>query len=314
MKAVVFGGSGFIGGHVVEQLKLAGHQVTAVVRETSNTQFLENLGVKVLRINYSVPDAIGQTMIGQDVVYNCTAEAKLGTPILLEADVEIHLTRKLIEAAASQGINRFIQLSTIVVYDFRSNEPIDESYVTQPEFPIQELGIARERIVEEIGRKHGMTTIILRPASTIGTRDKKSFFARLFLAHASDQYPMIDEGDTQITLVDTRDIGRAMVWLGIYKKPVNDNGIYLLKGFDTTWGQLKREIDRFSGRIAQTVDIPATLTDEQMAAYHLNRFAHKTFTVNRIWDDSKIRSLGFNTRYSLDEAVEVAVHDLLDRQ
>ncbi len=47
MKAIVFGSTGFIGSHVVEQLSLAGHQVTAVVRNTSNTEFLESLGVKV---------------------------------------------------------------------------------------------------------------------------------------------------------------------------------------------------------------------------------------------------------------------------
>lgn len=44
LKAIVFGGTGFIGSHVVEQLHLAGHQVTAAVRETSNTSFLESLG------------------------------------------------------------------------------------------------------------------------------------------------------------------------------------------------------------------------------------------------------------------------------
>jgi nucleoside-diphosphate-sugar epimerase len=313
MKAIVFGGTGFIGSHVAEQLHLAGHQVTAAVRSTSNTTFLESLGVNVVRIDFTNSAAIGKAMEGHEVVYNCTADAKLHTQISLDAPVEIKLTRTLIEAAASHGISRFIQLSSVVIYDFQTNDPIDESYISHPEYPIQSLLLKRERIVDEEGRNTGIETIILRPASTIGVRDISSFFARLFAAHVNDQYPMIGNGTAQVSLVDTRDIGRAMVWLGTYQKPEHDNGVYLLKGFDTTWNQLKTEIDRATGRIAKTIDLPASLTDGQMAEYKLTPFAVKTFTVNRLWNDNKIRNLGFETKYSLTDAVDAAVSDLMNR-
>ncbi len=313
MKAVIFGGTGFIGGHVAEHLDLAGHQVTAAVRETSNTAFLESFGVNVVRIDFSNRAALAEVIKGHDVVYNCTADAQLNSTVHLEAEVEVKLTRTLMEAAASQGASRFVQLSTIVIYDFRSNEPMDESYMSQPEYPIQRLGLERENIVREIGRKTGMTTLILRPASTIGVRDTKSFFARLYTAHVNGRYPMIGNGDTKVSLVDTRDIGRAMVWLGTFQKPAHDNGIYLLKGFDTTWKQLKRHIDHARGIVAKTVELPGTLTEEQMVQYHLSPFALKTFTVNRLWNDNKIRNLGFETRYSLAEAVDASVKDLSGR-
>jgi dihydroflavonol-4-reductase len=311
MKAIVFGSTGFIGSHVVEQLHLAGHQVTAVVRETSDTSFLQWLGVNVVPIDFSHPHAIGNVINGHDVVYNCTASATLQSPNPLDEEVEIKLTRKLVEAAASHGATRFIQLSTVVIYDFRSNEPIDESYQSEPEYPIQRVGIERERVVEEAGRQTGITTIVLRPASTIGVRDKKSFFARMFTAHAHDHYPMIGHGAAKVSLVDTRDIGRAMVWLGTYRKPDHDNGVYLLKGFDTTWHHLKQEIDRATGRISKTIDLPKDLSDEEMRRLQLSPFAVKTLTVNRLWNDQKIRALGFNTKYSLTEAVDAAVNDLL---
>ncbi|WP_236692748.1 NAD-dependent epimerase/dehydratase family protein [Aneurinibacillus tyrosinisolvens] len=310
MKAIVFGGTGFIGGHVVEQLNLAGHQVTATVRHTSNTTFLESLGVRVVKLDFSDRAAIGNVIEGHEVVYNCTADAKLHTHINLNAPVEIELTKTLIETAALHGAFRFIQLSTIVIYDFRSGEPIEESYDSQPEYLIQRLGLEREKAAEEAGRKAGIETILLRPASTIGVRDVSSFFARLFMAHASDQYPMVGSGATKVSLVDTRDVGRAMAWLGTYNRPQHDNGIYLLKGFDTTWKELKTEIDRAAGRVAKIVHIPEALTDEQMMQYKLTPFAIKTFTVNRIWDDNKIRKLGFKTNYSIADAVEAAVKDI----
>jgi dihydroflavonol-4-reductase len=313
MKAIVFGGTGFIGSHVVEQLHLAGHEVTAAVRNTSDTTFLDQLGVQVVRVNFSNFESIGKAIDGNQVVYNCTADSNL-IQATLDAPVEIKLTRTLIEAAAYYGATRFIQLSTIVVYDFLSDEPIDESYDSRPEYPIQNIGLEREKVVVNMGRETGIETIVLRPASTIGVRDQKSFFARLFSAHKSDLYPMIGSGSTKVSIVDTRDIGRAMVWLGTYKKTFEtENRTFLLKGFDTTWGELKTEIDNATGKVAKILEIPETLTEEQMMAYHLNPFALKTFTVYRIWNDTKIRSLGFETKYSLNDAVETEVRDLLSR-
>lgn len=295
MKAIVFGGTGFIGSHVVEQLNLAGHEVTIPVRDTSNTAFLENFGVHIVRIDFSNSEDIKKAISGHEVVYNCTANE--------DPQVEIELTRMLIEAAATHGVSRFIQLSTIVIYDFLSDEPIDESYISQPEYPRQNFFIRREKIINEISRKTGVESIIVRPASTIGTRDISSFFAKLYISHVNNQYPLVGKGTTKVSLIDTRDIGRAMVWLGSYKKPEHDNGIYLLKGFDTTWYHLKKEIDKTTGRIAKTVHFPENLTDEQMIEYRMNPLLMKTFSVNRLWNDRKIRNLGFKTKYSLTRPV-----------
>ncbi|MEC0208429.1 NAD-dependent epimerase/dehydratase family protein [Paenibacillus ehimensis] len=313
MKAVVFGGSGFIGSHTAEQLVLAGHEVTAAVREQSDTAFLDRLGVNVVRVDFSDPSSLAKIIRGHEIVYNCTADAKLHTVIDTEAEVEVKLTRRLIEAAASQGAGRFVQLSTIVMYDFRTGDPIDESYVTMPEYPIQALAVKREEVVRQAGREAGIGTILLRPASTIGVRDLSSFFSRLFRAHAHDQYPIVGDGSGRVSLIDTRDIGRAMVWLGTLDRNGQADDAYLLKGFDTTWSGLKAEIDRAAGKAAATRRIPESLTEEELARLHLTPFAIKSFTVNRLWNDSKIRRQGFATRYSLTDAVDDAVRDLLRR-
>ncbi len=313
MKAVVFGGSGFIGSHTVEQLVLAGHEVTAAVRERSNTFFLESLGVNVVRVDFSDPSSIANTIRGHQIVYNCTADAKLHMVIDAEAEVEVKLTRRLIEAAASQGAGRFVQLSTIVMYDFRTGDPIDESYMTVPEYPIQALAVKREEVARQTGREAGIGTILLRPASTIGVRDVSSFFSRLFRAHAQGQYPIVGDGDGRVSLIDTRDIGRAMAWLGTLDMKGQAGDAYLLKGFDTTWSGLKAEIDRAAGKAAATIRIPESPTEEQLAQLHLTPFAIKSFTVNRLWNDGKIRRQGIAARYSLTDAVDAAVRDLLRR-
>jgi len=299
MKAIVFGGTGFIGSHVVEQLHEAGHEVLVPVRKTSDTTFLKKLGVTMVPVDFSNPESIQNVITGDEVIYNCTAAANLQTDIHMEAPVEIQFTRNLVKAAVLKGVTRFIQLSSIVVYDFQTNEAINESYISTPEFPLQHLLLKREQIVEEAGRESGMTTIILRPASTIGIRDKASFFSRLYAAHLNDVYPMSGQGKAHVSLVDTRDIGQALVWLGENPDLSSQHHTFLLKGFDTTWQALKTMIDQITGRIAKTADMASDATD----------FTSKTFTTNRIWDDAKIRDFGFETKYSLKEAAAAAIGD-----
>jgi len=303
MKAIVFGGTGFIGSHVVEQLHKAGHEVLVPVRKTSDTTFLKELGVTVVPVDFSNPESIQNVISGDAIIYNCTAAANLQTDIHMEAPVEIQLTRNLVKAAVLKGVTRFIQLSSIVLYDFQTNEAINESYVSTPEFPLQHLLLKREQIVEEAGRKSRMMTIILRPASTIGIRDKASFFSRLYAAHLNDAYPMSGQGKALVSLVDSRDTGRAMVWLGENPGLSRQHHTLLLKGFDTTWQALKTMIDQITGRTAKTADMASDATD----------FTSKTFTTNRIWDDAKIRSLGFETKYSLKEAAAAAIGEFRER-
>ncbi|MCM3273362.1 NAD(P)H-binding protein [Paenibacillus elgii] len=90
----------------------------------------------MVRVDFSDPSSIDAAIRGHEIVYNCTADAKLHTVIDTEAEVKVKLTRRLMEAAVSQGAGRFVQLSTIVICDFRTGDSIDESYVTVPEYPI----------------------------------------------------------------------------------------------------------------------------------------------------------------------------------
>ncbi|AZB42040.1 NAD(P)-dependent oxidoreductase [Bacillus sp. FJAT-42376] len=299
MKAVVFGSTGFIGSHVAEQLALAGHTVTAAARETSDISFLESLNVKVERIRHDDPDAIHRLMSGIDVVYNCTADSSLGLERYSEELVEIKLTERLITAAGHCHVSRFVQLSTVVIYDFKSNQPLDEKYISQPEFPFQQLALEREKIVRSLGKKLGIETVILRPASAIGTRDKKSFFSRLYLAHLHNQFPMAGSGEARVSLVDTRDIGRAMEWLGTCALEEWDDGVYVLKGYDTTWSGLKEEMDKAIGTEAGVENMPISPS-----------IMYKNLSTHRIWDDQKIKK-SFHTLYTLPVSIKASLEELM---
>jgi dihydroflavonol-4-reductase len=323
MKAIVFGGTGFIGSHVAEQLLLAGHEVTAAVRPTSHTEFLKQLGARIIPLDYRDETAIAAAVEGHQLAYNCTAGASMHARSLSEAPVETVLAGQLAKAAAAGGAERFIQLSTIVVYDYDSNQPMNEEYSPRTVFPVQRIELEREASVWKHSSSNGMKVQILRPASTIGARDHSSFFSQLYLSHQQNKYPIIGSGNAFVSLVDTRDIGRAMTWLGTQPEMGSNSGIYLLKGFEATWRELKEALDGITGKKAKTITVPAWAASILASVAErltpsgkeplLNRMAVKTLTVNRLWDDQKIRSCGFETIYTLKDAVQSAVHDFQKR-
>ena len=47
MKSLVTGATGFVGSHIVEKLIAQGHDVIAFARKTSDTTFLESLGIEI---------------------------------------------------------------------------------------------------------------------------------------------------------------------------------------------------------------------------------------------------------------------------
>lgn len=322
MRAIVFGGTGFIGSHVVEQLATAGYNVTAAVRATSNTGFIQSLDVSLAKTDFTDSNTIAQIIDGHDIVYNCTANPKLHQSLDGHREVEVRLTRIITEAAAKANVKRFIQLSTVQAYGSSlPPESVDETYPCRPEFPFQKASLEREQVVLEVAAKTGLDVAILRPANTIGSRDRQSFFAKMYKAHCENKYPIIGDGSARFSCIDTRDIGRAMVWLGEIEEACGQT--YLAKGFDTSWIELKREIDKVRGVSAKMQNVPKTVAMvaatliERLTPYTkepmLTRMAVKSLTTPNLFDDKKLRSTGFHTKHSFEESAANAIDDLKTR-
>ncbi len=325
MKMVVFGASGFIGSHVVEQLSLAGHDVTAIVRPSSDTGFLSTLkNLKLSTVSMEAPREVLKILKGADVVYNCTARPHPNLPLEEHRKVEVLLARNLAKSTSDAGVKRFVQLSTIQVHGSRTpSTPIDEKTPLRADTPFQQAYIEREKVVQEVGDKTGLETVIYRPASTIGVRDKASFFSRLHAAYKKGQFPLArhNDGATRVSLIDTRDIGRAMEWLGRYEKAAGE--VYLGKGFDVCWRDLKEKLDELIGPIPQK-GLPPTWLLYGMATVAewvsrppklpaLMRFFVLALTHNVIIDDRKLCSTGFATKYGFDESIKAALPDIQAR-
>ena len=135
-KITVFGGSGFLGSHVVDKLLNRGFEVIVCDQEKSN-YLKENQIFKkcnILHLN-EVRDAVK----GSDIVYNFAALADLNDAItkpLETININILGNANILEACKEFSIERFVYASTVYVYGkeggfYRCSKKAAEDYVKE---------------------------------------------------------------------------------------------------------------------------------------------------------------------------------------
>jgi UDP-glucose 4-epimerase len=156
-KAVVVGGSGFIGSHVADHLSEAGYQVTIYDRDQSKWLRSDQ---KIVIGDVLDGDKLNSTIAGAEVVYNFAALADLNQALdqpLKTVNINILGNMNVLEACRSHNIKRFIYASTVYVHSreggfYRCSKQASEAYV------------------EEYQRVFGLDYTILRYGSLYGPR------------------------------------------------------------------------------------------------------------------------------------------------
>jgi UDP-glucose 4-epimerase len=145
MKALVTGGSGFIGSRLVRRLLERGHRVRVLDVQTGRLKHVDNpnlefvgLGTDPLRGGMLDPNLVSRAVRGVDVVYHLAINwdghswrGALPLPELFNAN--IRGIWNLLGAAKSSGVKHFLFAGSISVYGKRKSPVLDENEVCRPE-------------------------------------------------------------------------------------------------------------------------------------------------------------------------------------
>lgn len=169
-RAVVTGGSGFIGGHLVEALVRRGTHVRALVRETSRTEVLAEAGAELVIGDLTDAASVGAAVQGAQVVYHCGAICNDWAPPGAFEAVNLGGTRNVVDAAVAAGA-RLLSVSSTDAYGFPDQGGLDE---TAPRvrrgWGYVDAKVAGEEAVEDAIAHRGLEAVIVRPASVYGPR------------------------------------------------------------------------------------------------------------------------------------------------
>ena len=129
MRYFLTGATGFIGGHVAQQLAAAGHKVVALVRDPSKAANVAALGAALHKGDITDKESMRRPMTGVDGVFHIAAWYKIGEGTLDEARaINVQGTRNVLELMRELRILKGVYTSTLAVFSDTKGQLVDESY------------------------------------------------------------------------------------------------------------------------------------------------------------------------------------------
>lgn len=209
-KFLVTGASGFVGGHVVDALLARGDHVVTLVRSAEKAKPFTERNVHTIIGSLSDEQSLKEAVQGVAGVFHIAAvfrEAKLPDSAYFEINVQG--TRRLLDAAVSAGVPRFIYCSTNGVHGDIKNPPADETAPYAPCDIYQESKVESEKVVFDYFSKQKIKGVILRPAMIYGPRDTRLF--KIFKMIKKERFFYVGKGEALCHFIDVRDLAQAFL-------------------------------------------------------------------------------------------------------
>jgi nucleoside-diphosphate-sugar epimerase len=319
MKALVTGGAGFTGVHLVRALVGRGDVVTVLDVGRGDPLDIEPLKAQGVRfVTGSVDDErrLAEVVPGQEVVFHLASafrDIHHGAPLFQRIDVEG--TRRLLSAAQRAGARRVIHCSTQGVHGSLPADrlPGNEESTTAPIDYYCEAKVAAEAVCDDFIAA-GMDVVNIRPASIYGPGDTHGWL-KLFRMCKKGRFVMLGSGRTSNHPVYVGNLVDAFLLAA--DAPEARGRTYLI-GDDryVSLNELVRLIGRVQGTDVRIYRFPwygavhalAYLMEMVSKPFNyeppLFRRRLTWFGTNRGWDISRAKSeLGFQPRVDLEEGL-----------
>jgi nucleoside-diphosphate-sugar epimerase len=212
MRIVVTGATGFVGRHFVDRALAAGHQVAAVHRRPSRKQALvrdmESRGVRFHRGDVRDPATLAPAMHGADsVCHFASAFRETGVSDDFFRRVNVAGTRNVVDAAAEQGVGRFVLCGTAGIYGSRVAGIADENSPVRPANIYEASKVEAEDVVRRQAATRGIEYAIFRPAVVYGPHDER--LLKMFRAASRGRFPLFGAGAGRRHMVYVSDVADA---------------------------------------------------------------------------------------------------------
>jgi nucleoside-diphosphate-sugar epimerase len=136
-RAFVTGGSGFVGGRLIEALRARGVEVVALARSDASANKVEALGATAARGDLDDTAALEAGMRGCDVCFHCAAHTDQYDPVAIHMQITVEGTKHVLAAAKAAGVARVVHVGTEAV--LADGKPIVRADETRP-FPAKPMG------------------------------------------------------------------------------------------------------------------------------------------------------------------------------
>jgi UDP-glucose 4-epimerase len=287
VRAVVTGGAGFIGSHLVDALVARGDDVTVVDDLSTGRRELVNAAARLVEHDIREPfDAEA------DVVFHLAAQADVGTSMqrpAFDAEVNVVGTVNTLEAARASGAEVVFASTGGAIYGDVERPAAEDD----PRRPVSAYGIAKlaaEGYVEGWNRMHGTSHAVLRFANVYGPRQSAALeggVVSIFMERLGRDVETLVFGDGE----QSRDYVYVGDVVDAVLAGVGRGGVYNIgTGVETTVNELHRLCAEIAGREQEPRHVDPRAGDARRSVLDASRAE---------------RELGWRARTPLDEGLRL---------
>ncbi len=285
--ALVTGGAGFIGSHLVRELVQQDVQVRVLDDFSTGTR--QNLkecakDIQILKGDIRDVSAARKALKGVSHMYHLAAVSSVPQSVadpLATFDVNLRGTWNMLEQARLAGVKRVVFISSASVYGSEARIPFRETFSLRGSSPYATTKLLGEQLCELYLRLYGLETVALRLFSVYGPRQNpRSQYANVIPAFSTRVLKGITPtiyGDGRQTrdFIFVGDVVKALAKAAVLKNVVGEV-INFGSGKQTSVNDLLKFIQKALGTKVRPVyapkkagDDPRTLADTTKAKKYL---------------------------------------------
>jgi dihydroflavonol-4-reductase len=305
-KALVTGGTGFVGSSVVRRLLQEGVQVQALVRAGSNRHVLDGLPVEYVTGDLRDLPGLKRAIKGCQQVYHVAALYTYWHRDRQEIyEINVEGTRNVMQGALDLAIERVVYTSSVATLGLlEDGTPANEwtpSSLSDMVGEYKRSKFMAEKVVRQFASR-GLPVVIVNPSTPLGPRDiKPTPTGQMVLDFINGKMPAYV--DTGLNFVDVEDVALGH-WLAAQKGQIGER--YILGRRNMTLAEFFQLLSEISGQPAPRVRIPHSAAmfyayiDTFLARINPRRIPRATLDTVRLshkhmyFDSSRaIKELGF---------------------
>ncbi len=224
MNCLVTGGAGFIGSNLVEFLVKDGHVVT--VLDDLSSGYRDNLSQgglfeKICFLEGDVRDEhlLQEATRNQEAVFHLAASVGNKRSIehpLVDADINVMGTLKVLEAARRAGCRKVIFSSSAGIFGELKTLPIEENHPVEPDSPYGCTKLCAEKLCLSYAKLYDLEAVALRYFNVYGPRQRFDAYGNVipifvFQILRGEPISIFGDGEQTRDFVHVRDVVQANV-------------------------------------------------------------------------------------------------------
>lgn len=241
MKALITGATGFIGSHLVEVLTDNNWDVRVLIRETSDTRYLEGRNVDRSLGDVRDADSLKAAMKGVDTIFHAAAMVgEWGDPKDFY-EINVQGMRNVLDAAQAAGVSRLVDISSTSVHGFEGfNHDTEQLPYRKSNVLYSDTKMEAEQMVWEAHAEGRIRASTIRPCMVWGPRDK-AFMTKIIFACRRRMFTYVNGGNHIIGLAHVKNVCDA-IHLAAMKEDAVGKAFIITDGCTTTVRQMVEKL------------------------------------------------------------------------